>query len=364
MSTLPIPPEEHESDVMTSDINEPNFFALLPNIVEELLTDAYERSLYWHYRKVTGEHGFCREKTVTTAAASGMGVTKLREVRQSLHDKRLIIVTKIFDPETKTWDTHQIRMVPVWAVNNFYYWLRNPNKYQNLLGGLSPDEVGVLRRAVEGISPDAHKEESFKNNLSFFPANAGTEENAKQKREPIQFPVKGLTAKLLEEEANKKNGAKKKRTPKAKVEVVQVELTPLEDAIARHHYGWSVKDRAKWNDDRWNKLAEIKLAYEECGMNPEDVAKFKAWYEGDKDRFGWNMPGQANLCGWVGRWRASLPKSDAASGDNISLTPLQARFVEQYKVSAAQASRTNTETIVNQLLSAGDSIEFVRGLMA
>lgn len=363
MANLPIQPEEHESDAIAADINEPNFFALLPNIVEELLTDAYERSLYWHYRKVTGEHGFCREKTVTTAAASGMGVTKLREVRQSLHDKRLIIVTKIFDPETKTWDTHQIRMVPVWAVNNFYYWLRNPNKYQNLLGGLSPDEVGVLRRAVEGISPDAHKEESFKNNLSFFPANAGKGESGKPKPEPLQFPVPGLTSKLLEEQAAKKNGSKKKKTT-PKVEVVQVELTPLEEAIARHHYGWITKDLSKWNQDRWTKLAEIKLAYEECGMTPEDVAAFKTWYEGDKDRFGWNLPGQANLCGWVGRWRATLPKSDAASGDNLSLNPLQARYVEQYQVTPTQAARTNTETIVNQLLSAGDSLEFLRGLMA
>jgi hypothetical protein len=198
------------------------------------------------------------------------------------------------------------------------------------------------------------------------PTNPIREANASlstaTRREPITFPVPGLTAQLLAAQETKKNGSKKKRTAD-KVVTLQVELTPLEDAIARLHYGWSVKDRAKWNQDRWDKLAEIKLAYEECGMQPEDVAKFKAWYDCDQTRFGWDMPGQAKLCGWVGKWRASLPKADAASGDNISLTPLQKRFVQQFGVSPAVAAQTEVEVILSQLQSVGDSPEFLQGLV-
>jgi hypothetical protein len=197
MSSLPIPPEDYEVDVITSDINEPNFYAILPNIVEELLTDAYERSLYWHYRKITGDVGTCFETTATTAKKSGMGVTKLREVRQCLHDKGLIRLIKRQNKKTKEWDSYHIRIVPVWHLNNFYVWSNNPEKYAESLRGISPDEVGVLRHAVEGISPRGDNKESFKKN-----AVKKSVQRANAVADAIPFPVPGLTAKVLASEEN------------------------------------------------------------------------------------------------------------------------------------------------------------------
>jgi hypothetical protein len=353
MSSLPIPSEGYEVDVITSDINEPNFYALLPNMVEELLTDAYERSLYWHYRKITGDVGTCFEGAAKTAEKSGMGITKFREVRQSLNDKGLIRLTKRKNEKTQQWDSYHVRIVPVWHLNNFYVWSNNPKKYSESLEGISPDEVGVLRRAIQGISPDAHNKESVKKNAvkKSAPADAGTSSRGKAKRStPIPWPVPGVTEKFVAGETTKNTTAPKER-----------ERDLLFESVLLHGHGITYTAGMKVPERTAGWVRGVVKELKFGGVDPQRFVKFCESYPAWSG--GLSFPRDAvKLLASYNQWNSeqTTKNEQHAVGE---LTPLQKRFVQQFGVSPAVAAQTEVEVILSQLQSVGDSPEFLQGLV-
>jgi len=134
----------------------------IPNIVEDFLTDPFEFRIYLHIKRRAGDGGNCTESSKKMAAACGMSLRKLREVKRSLEkprpefNNRPLIRTSHRKTESKDPDTDIITIVDVWDVNmeKFY---KNKEKIGEAQGA-----GGVRHNVPEGTAPGAAKEEPFK----------------------------------------------------------------------------------------------------------------------------------------------------------------------------------------------------------
>jgi hypothetical protein len=88
----------------------------IPNIVDDLGLDPYERALYVHYKRVCGENqgAYCYEATRTTAGKVKMSTGQVSSARKSLTERGLIIVQAETRPVVVT-------IVNIWEINTAFY---------------------------------------------------------------------------------------------------------------------------------------------------------------------------------------------------------------------------------------------------
>lgn len=88
----------------------------IPNIVDDLGLDPYERALYVHYKRVCGENqgAYCFEATRTTAGKVKMSTGQVSLARKSLAERGLIIVQAESRPVVVT-------VVNIWEINTSFY---------------------------------------------------------------------------------------------------------------------------------------------------------------------------------------------------------------------------------------------------
>lgn len=100
--------------------NEP-YRTQIPNIVDDIGLDPFERSLYVHYVRVCGNAGsYCYETVKTTAQKLKMSDGQVSESRKNLAQKGLILV----QPGRPV----IVTIVDIWDLNRAYYQLENrPN---------------------------------------------------------------------------------------------------------------------------------------------------------------------------------------------------------------------------------------------
>lgn len=85
----------------------------LPNLYDDSDLDPYEFRLLAHYKRV----GTCTESTKTTAKKTHMSKSQVSEKRQSLHNKRFIVMVAVpLDQEKKTY-SYKITVIDMWKEN-------------------------------------------------------------------------------------------------------------------------------------------------------------------------------------------------------------------------------------------------------
>lgn len=115
----------------------------IPNIVDDLGLNPYERTLYVHYKRVCGENpgAYCFEATKTTAQKVKMSTGQVSEARKSLALRGLVIVQES-RPVVVT-------IVNIWELNTAFYKLEH-----------RPDVDGwgveQIKRWLYDMSSDVH----------------------------------------------------------------------------------------------------------------------------------------------------------------------------------------------------------------
>lgn len=91
----------------------------IPNIVDDLGLDPYERALYVHYKRVCGENqgAYCFEATKTTAQKVKMSTGQVSEARRNLANRGLIIV--------QDGRPIVVTVINVWELNTQFYHLEH-----------------------------------------------------------------------------------------------------------------------------------------------------------------------------------------------------------------------------------------------
>lgn len=90
----------------------------IPNIIDDLGLDPFERVLYLHYKRVCGAYGgVCYEAVRTTAQKTKMAMGMVTKARESLQARGLI--TTLARKHKN--DTPSIMIVDIWDLNEAYY---------------------------------------------------------------------------------------------------------------------------------------------------------------------------------------------------------------------------------------------------
>lgn len=290
-----------EKDVILADVHEPNFFFLIPNMVDDLLADPYEFRLYAHYRKVCGAGGACWESTTTSAKACGMSPRKLTSVRDALAGRGLITIQKSRRKDGGD-DTLKIRIVNIWAANNEYYWNLNPAKYHTqLTGGDAPNAGGGMHQMRGGDAPNADKKESFEKD-SFVDSNESTSAPQSSSDSKLLTPLPKPPGHREPQAPPPDNPApkpKRERKPKdpsekqladarlyeiAKAFISYLDLGPDDIAIARRQMD-SISKELEW-------------------LTPELAQKFVLWWSSQPgERQAYRPTTQSRLALNLGQWR-------------------------------------------------------------
>lgn len=116
----------------------------IPNIVDDLGLDPYERALYAHYKRVCGENqgAYCYESTRTTAGKVKMSTGQVSMARKSLAERGLVILQAETRPVVVT-------IVNIWELNTAFYKL----EYRPDIDGWSIEQVKIW---LCDMSTDVH----------------------------------------------------------------------------------------------------------------------------------------------------------------------------------------------------------------
>lgn len=92
----------------------------IPNIIDDLGLDPYERALYVHYKRVCGDGngGECFEAIRTTADKTKISLSKCWRTRTSLEERGLITVDGVKKGQK---GTAIVKVVDIWPLNLAYY---------------------------------------------------------------------------------------------------------------------------------------------------------------------------------------------------------------------------------------------------
>ena len=118
------------------------FYAMVPNMVDEMGLSPYAFRLYVHFRRVIGEgDGACWQSTRTLAEICNMSTGSVSKAKRDLLDAGLIHIEK---RSGDTGEYDHVTVVDVWAQNLAYFETRKAER--------SPGEQGKAKR-----SPDEHQ---------------------------------------------------------------------------------------------------------------------------------------------------------------------------------------------------------------
>lgn len=98
-------------------VDEKRYRTEIPNIIDDLGLDPYERTLYVHYKRVCGASGGqCTEGVRGTAEKTKMSFAKVSSTRQALIDRGLILM----QPHGEV-GGFAVTIVDIWHLNTAYY---------------------------------------------------------------------------------------------------------------------------------------------------------------------------------------------------------------------------------------------------
>ncbi len=219
----------------------------LPNLIDDLGLDPYQRALYVHYKRVCGANGgTCYESVRTTAAKTKMNGSKVSTTRRELNTLGLIVCHKV-----KGSDNIHIKIVDIWEINFAFYSRSNrPDIDGWTIAQVSAWTNGVRQENTSERSP----EERGVRGESSQPRKRSRYE---QKKEPIKKePKKEPT----QEEASPAQPPPHQQTFAALAQVCRWEPALLTGG-----------QRGQLNQ------AEKKLR--QHGVSPADILAFGQWWE-------------------------------------------------------------------------------------
>lgn len=108
-----------KNNLITSD-DEPAYFAMIPNWVDEANLTVYAYRLYGHLKRVTGESGKCWQSTATLSTCCNMSRGMISKAKKELADKGLIEIKSIKRP-VGGHDYHEIVVRNIWRFNRFFF---------------------------------------------------------------------------------------------------------------------------------------------------------------------------------------------------------------------------------------------------
>ena len=94
------------------------FYAMIPNMVDDMNLSPYAFRLYCHIRRRAGENGACWEGTRALAENCNMSIGSISKAKRELSDAGLIIIE---EKEANNVTYHHILIVDVWQQNNTKY---------------------------------------------------------------------------------------------------------------------------------------------------------------------------------------------------------------------------------------------------
>ena len=112
-----------QEQIITDDSNLRKWRIELPNLIDDLGLDPYERTLYVHYKRRCGANdGECFETVRTTASTTRMSIGKVVKGRRSLAKRGLITATEgAPDRKGKKGTPVKIHIVDIWRLNFIYF---------------------------------------------------------------------------------------------------------------------------------------------------------------------------------------------------------------------------------------------------
>lgn len=123
----------------------------IPNIVDDMGLNPYERALYVHYKRVCGENqgAYCFEATKTTAQKTKMSAGQVSTSRQVLVERGLIIVQE-GRPIVVT-------VVNIWEMNTGFYQLEHRPDVE----GWTVEQVKLWLSDIHTVNVNSHNESNL-----------------------------------------------------------------------------------------------------------------------------------------------------------------------------------------------------------
>jgi hypothetical protein len=263
--------------VITDDSNLRTWRTEIPNIIDDLGLDPYQRALYTHYKRVCGAAGgTCTQGVRRVADNTKMSTAKVSIARRQLTEKGLIIEHPQPKKPGHKHGAVYVTMVDIWRLNFLYFSFR---KRPDITGWTVPqleawtETVYVVNGDDEEMDADRLQD---KRPVTGVNGEGGSGRlQGKQKKEPCSS----------KKEPNKKNGADApKRKPagrnaiKAELETHFAEVTELDKPPAK-----TEKQQRAASQRWWKPLLEIAAA---CDDDVERTRNLITWTVQEMDREG------------------------------------------------------------------------------
>lgn len=159
-----------------------HWWTRIPNIIFEELTDAYEFRLYFHYKRVCGDHGVCWQTNENIAKMTGMSAGMVTKARRALEEKGLI--------RCEMRKPLGSRGRPCWHVTILDIWEKNEQVYQARYG----KQISSRDEQSQGIcSPD-------EGNASPHEGYRSPHEGYPSPREAKKNPIKNIHPKNIHQQ--------------------------------------------------------------------------------------------------------------------------------------------------------------------
>lgn len=154
----------------------------IPNIIDDLGLDPYQRTLYTHYKRVCGANGgTCEEGIRKTAERTGMSTAKVSLVRRELATRGLIVEHQQPKQEEHIKPQVFITIIDIWELNFFYYSYKEgrPN-----IAGWTVEQLREWLNSVYVVNADGGRLPSERDRLPHKREQGRERLPGKQKKEP------------------------------------------------------------------------------------------------------------------------------------------------------------------------------------
>lgn len=170
----------------------------VPNIIDDLGLNPYERALYVHYKRVCGANGGqCTEGVRGTAERTKMSFSKVSNTRQALIDRGLIQMQPFGEVGGVS-----VTIVEIWHINTVYYASKNRP-------GVDGWKVEQLEEWVKGCSHSEHPPEATPPQEPNLNGGCSHSEQGCSHSEHKKEPIKNQTPKGVSGNQPQNNPGKK-----------------------------------------------------------------------------------------------------------------------------------------------------------
>lgn len=200
----------------------------IPNIVDDLGLDPYERALYVHYKRVCGENqgAYCYEATRTTAGKVKMSAAQVSVSRRVLAERGLIIVQAETRPVV-------VVVVNIWEINTAFYKL----EHRPDVDGWSVEQVKIwlcdMSTDVHTMNVTSHNESDTRSysehSLTESDARSYSEHQAIDMSSDVHTVKQRIESSLIVSSPKKESEEESGKPPPSPIKVIPV----IPDEVAR-----------------------------------------------------------------------------------------------------------------------------------